>query len=51
LAVRILGAFDAEVQRKVEEYATSAREENLDIKGVKIKKLGWEAYYEQMEKR
>jgi phosphoribosylaminoimidazole carboxylase len=51
LAARILGAFDARVQRKVEEYAQSAKEENLDIKGVKLREIGWEAYHEEMQKR
>jgi phosphoribosylaminoimidazole carboxylase len=51
LAVRILGSFDSALQLKVEEYANSSKEENLYIKGIKMKQLGWEAYYEQMEKR
>ena len=51
LAVRILGAFDAGVRRKVEEFAKGAKDENLKVKGVKIKELGWETYFEQMEKR
>ena len=51
LAARILGAFDVEVQRKVEEFAKNAKEENLEVKGAKIKELGWEKYYEQMEKK
>jgi phosphoribosylaminoimidazole carboxylase len=50
LAVRILGAFDKELQKKVEEYAREAKEENLDVKGVKMKELGWEEYHEQMQK-
>ena len=33
LAVRILGAFDAGVQRKVKEFAKSVKEENLEAKG------------------
>lgn len=49
LAVRILGAFDAGVQKKVDEYAKSAKSENLELKGVKLKELGWEAYHKQME--
>ena len=48
LAVRILGAFDADLQEKVEEYARSAKAENLELKGTKMKELGWEAYYKQM---
>lgn len=48
LAVRILGAFDPELQAKVEEYARNAKEENLDLKGIKMEKLGWEAYHNQM---
>jgi phosphoribosylaminoimidazole carboxylase len=50
LAVRILGAFDKELQQKVEEYAREAKEENLDVKGIKMKELGWEEYHEQMQK-
>jgi phosphoribosylaminoimidazole carboxylase len=50
LAVRILGAFDKELQKKVEEYAREAKEENLDVKGIKMKELGWEEYHEQMQK-
>ena len=40
LAMRILVAFDAGVRRKVEEFAKCAKEENLKVKGVKIKELG-----------
>ena len=50
LAARILGAFDAEIQRKVEEYAEAARLENLEVKGSKMKELGWRQYFEQMKK-
>jgi phosphoribosylaminoimidazole carboxylase len=50
LAVRILGAFDEDLQKKVEEYAREAKEENLDVKGIKMKELGWEEYHEQMQK-
>jgi phosphoribosylaminoimidazole carboxylase len=50
LAVRILGAFDKELQKKVEEYAREAKEENLDVKGIKMKEIGWEEYHEQMQK-
>lgn len=49
LAVRIVGAFDPELQRKVEQYANDAKEENLNKKGVKMRDLGWEKYFEQME--
>ena len=49
--MRLLGAFDAEVRRKVEEFAISAKEENLGAKGIKLKELGWEMYYEQIEER
>lgn len=48
LAVRILGSYEPALQRKVEEYATNAKLENLDIKGTKIKEIGWEKYFEQM---
>jgi phosphoribosylaminoimidazole carboxylase len=50
LAVRILGAFDKELQKKVEDYAREAKEENLNVKGIKMKELGWEEYHEQMQK-
>lgn len=43
-----MGAFDAGVQAKVEAYAKTAKEENLDLKGVKMKELGWDAYHQQM---
>lgn len=48
LAVRILGSYEPSLQRKVEEYANNAKSENLDIKGVKIKEIGWEKYFAQM---
>jgi phosphoribosylaminoimidazole carboxylase len=48
LAVRILGSYEPALQRKIEEYATNAKLENLDIKGTKIKEIGWEKYFEQM---
>jgi phosphoribosylaminoimidazole carboxylase len=49
LAARILGAFDASVQEKVEEYALEAKKVNLDVKGTKMRELGWEKYHEQMQ--
>ena len=48
LAVRILGSYEPALQRKVEEYANSAKSENLDFKGTKIKEIGWEKYFAQM---
>lgn len=48
LAARILGAFDPAIQRKVEAYAESARAENMELKGTKLRELGWEKYFEQM---
>ncbi|KAL4977553.1 AIR carboxylase-domain-containing protein [Aspergillus desertorum] len=48
LAARIIGAFDPAVQRKVEEYAEKAREENMDVKNVRMQDLGWEKYFNQM---
>jgi phosphoribosylaminoimidazole carboxylase len=52
LAARILGSFDPAVQRKVEAYAESAKVENLQVKGTKMRELGWERYYsEQIEKK
>lgn len=50
LAARILGSFDPTVQRKVEVYAESAKNENLNLKGTKMRELGWEKYFEQMQK-
>ena len=50
LVARILGSFDAEIMKKVQSYADSAKTENLDIKGTKLRDLGWEAYFQQMDK-
>ncbi|EDN07278.1 phosphoribosylaminoimidazole carboxylase [Histoplasma mississippiense (nom. inval.)] len=50
LAARILGAFDEQLRRKVEEYAKIAKVENLDVKGAKMREIGWEKYFEQMSK-
>ncbi|EGD87194.1 phosphoribosylaminoimidazole carboxylase, ATPase subunit [Trichophyton rubrum D6] len=51
LAVRILGAFNPILREKVEEYAKAAKTENLDVKGVKMREIGWEKYFDQMEKK
>ncbi|KAJ9256553.1 hypothetical protein DTO207G8_2556 [Paecilomyces variotii] len=48
LAVRFLGSFDPSLQRKVEAYAENAKKENLELKGTKLRELGWEKYFEQM---
>lgn len=50
LAARIIGAFDPEVQKKVESYAADAARENLEVKGTKLKELGWEKYHQEMQK-
>ncbi|KAK2774034.1 phosphoribosylaminoimidazole carboxylase ade2 [Onygenales sp. PD_12] len=50
LAARILGAFDEGLRRKVEEYAGKAKGENLEIKGKKMREVGWERYFEEMGK-
>lgn len=50
LAVRMLGAYEPALQRKVEEYAKSAKLENMEIKGTKMREIGWEKYFEQMQK-
>ncbi|OKL59973.1 phosphoribosylaminoimidazole carboxylase [Talaromyces atroroseus] len=50
LAVRILGAYEPALQRKVEEYAKNAKLENMEIKGTKMREIGWEKYFEQMQK-
>ncbi|KAI2022894.1 hypothetical protein LOZ52_006126, partial [Ophidiomyces ophidiicola] len=49
LAVRILGAHDDSLRRKVEAYAKVAKDENLDMKGVKMREIGWEKYFAQMQ--
>ncbi|GAD94442.1 phosphoribosyl-aminoimidazole carboxylase [Paecilomyces variotii No. 5] len=48
LAARFLGSFDPALQRKVEAYAANAKKENLELKGTKLRELGWEKYFEQM---
>lgn len=50
LAVRILGSYEPALQRKIEEYAANAKSENLETKGSKMRELGWEKYFEQMQK-
>ena len=47
LAVRILGAFDPALKKKLSGYAESAKNENLEVKNVKMKELGWRQYHEQ----
>jgi phosphoribosylaminoimidazole carboxylase len=49
LAARILGAFDLAVKKKVDAYAQEAKDVNLNVKGTKLKELGWEKYFEQMQ--
>jgi phosphoribosylaminoimidazole carboxylase len=49
LAARFLGAFDPAIQRKVEAYAERAKDENLRLKGAKMREIGWEKYFEQMQ--
>lgn len=48
LAARIVGSFEPAIQHKVEAYAEEARAENMEKKGVKLRELGWEKYFEQM---
>ncbi|KAI5290521.1 phosphoribosylaminoimidazole carboxylase ade2 [Ascosphaera acerosa] len=50
LAVRILGTHDADMRMLVEEYARAAREENVDVKGPRLRRLGWEEYYGEVKK-
>ena len=50
LAARILGSFDPAIQAKVESFAENAKNENLNLKGTKLRELGWEKYFEQMQK-
>lgn len=47
LAARIVGTFDSEVQQKVEAYAEKARVENTDVKGVRMREIGWERYFNE----
>jgi phosphoribosylaminoimidazole carboxylase len=44
----VLGAFDPSIQRKVESYAEAARAENMELKGTKMRELGWQKYFDQM---
>ncbi|CAI7607799.1 hypothetical protein N7455_012276 [Penicillium solitum] len=48
LAARVLGSFDPAIQRKVETYAEAARAENMELKGTKLRELGWQKYFDQM---
>ncbi|KAJ5504162.1 phosphoribosylaminoimidazole carboxylase [Penicillium fimorum] len=48
LAARVLGSFDPVIQRKVETYAEAARAENMELKGTKLRELGWQKYFDQM---
>ena len=50
LAVRILAAEDVDLQRKLQQYAENAKKENLEVKGTKMRDLGWEKYWDSMEK-
>ncbi|PGG95892.1 phosphoribosylaminoimidazole carboxylase, ATPase subunit [Polytolypa hystricis UAMH7299] len=50
LAVRILGAFDDRLRKLVAQYAQNAREENLDFKGKKMREVGWDVYFQDMQK-
>lgn len=47
LAARIVGTFDSAVQQKVEAYAEAARVENTDVKGVRMREMGWERYFNE----
>ena len=33
----------------MEAYAQEAKEENMDVKGVKLREIGWDKYFEQMQ--
>jgi phosphoribosylaminoimidazole carboxylase len=44
----VLGSFDPSIQRKVETYAEAARAENMELKGTKLRELGWQKYFDQM---
>ena len=48
LAARVLGSYEPAIQRKVEAYAEAARAENMELKGTKLRELGWEKYFDQM---
>jgi phosphoribosylaminoimidazole carboxylase len=47
LAARILGVEDPTIQKKVEDYAASALNENMG-KDAKLHSLGWRKYMDQM---
>ena len=49
LAVRLLGSFDDSLQKKLEEYAGNARQENIETKGSKMRELGWQEYFDHMQ--
>ncbi|KAJ5297711.1 hypothetical protein PENANT_c005G09693 [Penicillium antarcticum] len=48
LAARVLGSYEPSIQRKVEAYAEAARAENMELKGTKLRELGWQKYFDQM---
>ncbi|KAI5297836.1 hypothetical protein KEM56_004506 [Ascosphaera pollenicola] len=51
LAMRVLGTQNEDVERMVSQYGAAARDENLDVKGPRLREIGWEAYWEEMQRR
>lgn len=49
LAMRILSVADDTIGKMLAQYATAARDENLDVKGPRMREIGWEAYWEEMQ--
>lgn len=46
LAVRVLGTSDPGVSKKVKEYAEYARDENMEVKGARMREVGWDKYFD-----
>ncbi|KAI5310227.1 phosphoribosylaminoimidazole carboxylase ade2 [Ascosphaera atra] len=51
LAVRILGCEDDKIMKKVQDYAEAAKSENTEVKGPRLRDIGWEAYWEEMQRK
>ncbi|KAI9710055.1 MAG: hypothetical protein M1812_007519 [Candelaria pacifica] len=50
LAARLLGATDNRIKQRLEDYAKAAEVENLEVKGSKMREIGWRAYSDQMQR-
>ncbi len=44
LAARIMGTTDPKIRKKVEDYAKDAENENLNVKGARMRETGWRSY-------